>query len=637
MNSVPGFSRLALGTVIVASLAAGRASAQPPPVPVRYVAAAPTIDGTLDPHLAHLPSNPLAPIANPAAAGGVRSPEYRIGYGVDFLYVFVEIDTAALATRDRAYQNGDGVILVVASPRPGGEATDEFHVLGFSPGTPAARWQQRFAWYRNVDLIMRPLDEARVATASAGGRSFFEILVPWKDVAPNHPWLAESVGFNLCVTRALPGTASARYCAVEDRRVASEGSPRRYVPLAFDQAVPGEAPQAYGLLERGNIQAGAALRLRLATLARSPASLPVTVRVSSGEGERIVSRQAPLDVAPGVRVSTVELPADALPPGGYIVSWQVGDGSAGNAGLSVLSPASFASISARLRQVKARIAPGSAATLQFQVETLERQVQRLRSYDTAAGLRIELERVLAALDAAEKGVDLLARRHGTFRRAFRSAVDSTLQPYSIKVPAGYEPGRGPYPLLVFLHGSGQDDRNELNRAWLPQDFILLAPNARGTSNWYNADHAQEDIREAVADVMANYAVDPSRVILAGFSMGGYGVYRTYKEDPGRYKALAVFSGLPRVPGNAGGPDFLEQEPAALFSKVPIFIFHGGQDRNCPIEQTRALVDRFRAANVRLQFEYEEDKGHEAPGPAAIAAFHAWLGQAFHRETPSGQR
>jgi predicted esterase len=184
---------------------------------------------------------------------------------------------------------------------------------------------------------------------------------------------------------------------------------------------------------------------------------------------------------------------------------------------------------------------------------------------------------------------------------------------------------------VFLHGSGQDDRNELNRPWLPDDFILLAPNARGTSHWYNADHAQDDIREAVADVMANYAVDRSRVVLAGFSMGGYGVYRTYKEKPATYRALAVFSGLPRVPGtDAAAPDFLEKEPAALFSKTPIFIFHGGNDRNCPIELTRALVDRLRSASIAVQFEYEQDKGHEAPGPPTVAAFGTWLKQVLGR-------
>ena len=54
---------------------------------------------------------------------------------------------------------------------------------------------------------------------------------------------------------------------------------------------------------------------------------------------------------------------------------------------------------------------------------------------------------------------------------------------------------------------------------------------------------QEDIREAIADVCRHYPIDRSNIVLAGFSMGGYGVYRTHYETPGMYKALAVFCGI----------------------------------------------------------------------------------------------
>jgi hypothetical protein len=43
------------------------------------------------------------------------------------------------------------------------------------------------------------------------------------------------------------------------------------------------------------------------------------------------------------------------------------------------------------------------------------------------------------------------------------------------------------------------------------------------SNAYPIDHAQEDI----ADVCRHYPIDQSNIVLARFSMGGYGVYRTH--------------------------------------------------------------------------------------------------------------
>ena len=50
--------------------------------------------------------------------------------------------------------------------------------------------------------------------------------------------------------------------------------------------------------------------------------------------------------------------------------------------------------------------------------------------------------------------------------------------------------------------------------------------------------------EVLADVAAHYPVDPERVYLSGFSMGGYGIYRTFSEDPMRYGGLIVLSGVP---------------------------------------------------------------------------------------------
>ncbi len=608
------------------------------PIRVPYLESAPTIDGLPDASLDTLSPNTLNLQSASADAASVKPPTYRIAYGARFLYLLVEIDTPQLAQRDRAYQNGDGVVAVVARPRANDEPTDEFYVLGFSPGIPAARWQQRFVWYRNVDLGMNPLDDTLIATASSAGRSFFEILVPWSDVYPHHPWLSDGVGFNLCVTRALAGTDRARYCAVQDGKVDSEQSKRRYARLSFDAPPAGSRLQACAVLSGNHVAEGNAPRLHLVTLApvkwdpasagfQNRSSVPVTVRVWSGEGTRVAGRQQTIDVKPGLGSHEIEVPGGPLPSGGYTVSWDVADGTAsGRLGLSVLPAADTTALTARLDKIRDRVAPGTYATLKFQMEEAARQQQGLRDYDTAAGLRVALERLVRDVRDMEAGADPVAARRGVFRRAYRSILDRQLQPYSVKIPADYRKDRR-YPLLVFLHGSGQDDRNELARDWLPAGFILLAPSGRGTSNWYTSDHAQDDIREAIEDVAANYSVDRSRIVLAGFSMGGYGVYRTYKEDPSRYRALAIFSGIPRIPGRGtDGPDFLEKEDLSPFAHVPMFVFHGGKDRNCPIEQTRALLARLKQAGASVQFAFEEEKGHEAPGPATIRAFQEWVKQ-----------
>jgi predicted esterase len=250
----------------------------------------------------------------------------------------------------------------------------------------------------------------------------------------------------------------------------------------------------------------------------------------------------------------------------------------------------------------------------------------VRATDTAASLRLAQDELDETLGAAERGNDVVAVRTGIQRRAYRSQVDGTLQPYSIRVPQGYRPGER-RPLFVYLHGSGEDDRGQLARPWFPGDAILVAPRGRGASTWYWRDHAQDDIRETIEDVTANYSVDKARIVLAGFSMGGYGVYLTARELPKRFfSGLAVFSGTPRAKDGreAGAPDLLLESDLSAFAGLPIFVFHGGRDRNLPLDDTRRLAARLRSAGADLTFVVEEDKGHEGPGTDTQRAFSSWL-------------
>jgi len=601
----------------------------------RFLASAPSIDGVLDPGLASLPAKPLTDASG--SPGGLEPPRVRVAYGTDFLYVFVELDADRLVTRDRAYQNGDGLLVVLTRPRPDGAPAEEFVVLGFSAGQPAARWQQRFVWYRNMALEMRQLDDARIATASASGRSAFEVLVPWSEVYPFHPWLGGALGINACVTQALPGEKSLRSCLVPDNRVDSEQSPRRSVVLPFDPPSPDADVHAAAVLERNHLVRGETTRLRIAVLSPAAGSVPLVVRCFSGEGTRLLQRQVDLPVSAGLSVGEADVGADGLPPGGYMISWEAGS-SGGRTGLSVLAAGDSPGMERRLEAAGSRLAPGSVTTLRFQIGEVEQLRRSLKPTDTAAALRAVVDEVVASLAAAEAGVDRVAARTGIQRRAYRSAVDGTLQPYSIRVPAGYSPGKQ-YPLLVWLHGSGQDDRDQLTRAWLPPGCILLAPRGRGPSTWYAIDHAQDDIREAVEDVTRHYSVDRSRVVLAGFSMGGYGVYRTQAEDRSRYRALAVFSGSPRARGvsTESAPDFLAATDLTDLARVPLFVFHGGRDRNCPVEETRALVDRLKAAGADVTLVVEDAKGHESAGPSTLAQFAAWFERVLAGPGPHSAR
>lgn len=595
-------------------------------VSVPFLSKPPVVDGALDEDLRSLPVQQFSAMDSDGTAAPVR-PTYRIAYGAGFLYLYIEVNSAEVITRDRAYQNGDGFHVAITRPMPNDAPTNEFYVMGFGASAQAQQRQRKFVWYRNVDLAFTPLESAVIESRTENGKTGIELLLPWSEVYPFHPWLSDAIGFNLCYVKATGERERTYYYVIRDDRFQSEQSPRKYVRLRFEPPVLAGGTQAYAILDRNHMEQGGQASVQAAIVSAKPAEVPIVARVLSGEGTRLKSVRQSLGVPAGLTITSLELPVSGLPEGGYTVTADTPAGSAGlRLGLSLLPPYDTHALSARLEASKDRLKHGSFQTLQFQLQQIESEAARLKSYDTAAPLRFMLADFLGALTAAEQGRDLIAVRTGTVRRAYRSQIDDTLQPYSVRIPSSLAPGRK-YPLIVYLHGSGEDDREQLREGFMPDTFLQLAPNGRGTSNFYSTDHAQDDIREAISAVLDNYPVDPDRIILSGFSMGGYGVYRTFTETPQRFRALAIFSGDPSLGRASVGevaPDFLDSASLAPFGNVPMFIFHGGRDRNCPIEHTQAMVEKLKAAGARVDFHYEPDKGHESPSAETQKAFHDWL-------------
>lgn len=92
----------------------------------------PAIDGLLDDDLRSLPSLDLVPLAGQSLQGR-RPPRVRLAYGADFLYLFVDVDAERFLARDRAYQNGDGVVVVLATTPPNDSPAEAFWYSGSLP------------------------------------------------------------------------------------------------------------------------------------------------------------------------------------------------------------------------------------------------------------------------------------------------------------------------------------------------------------------------------------------------------------------------------------------------------------------------------------------------------------------------
>jgi hypothetical protein len=132
-------------------------------------------------------------------------------------------------------------------------------------------------------------------------------------------------------------------------------------------------------------------------------------------------------------------------------------------------------------------------------------------------------------------------------RGYTSSVDSSPQPFGLVLPDGLAVAPvHSLPLYVWLHGRGDEltDLHFIDRCLFPgrgQAFgglveaeattssaVVLHPFGRSCIGYKSA--AETDVYESIQAVLRLYpAVDPDRVVLAGFSMGGSGAYRVISD------------------------------------------------------------------------------------------------------------
>jgi pimeloyl-ACP methyl ester carboxylesterase len=103
-----------------------------------------------------------------------------------------------------------------------------------------------------------------------------------------------------------------------------------------------------------------------------------------------------------------------------------------------------------------------------------------------------------------------------------------LQPYAVHIPPSGATSH-PHGLLLSIHSNGQhywqyDGTGIMTELGDARDAVVLSPLGRGHDGWY-VDSSEDDVFESWADVARHVKLDPTKVAISGYSMGGYATYR----------------------------------------------------------------------------------------------------------------
>lgn len=201
-------------------------------------------------------------------------------------------------------------------------------------------------------------------------------------------------------------------------------------------------------------------------------------------------------------------------------------------------------------------------------------------------------------------------------------------PYRLFAPQGVQ---GRVPLIVWLHsteGRGDDNLRQLapelqvlvsDRAQRAGPAFVLAPQCPSRDKWANRDASfplrpydlsaapeSDAARSTVAligTLIRTHPIDPARIYLMGFSMGGTGTWDMLMRHSEIFAAGVPIVGVADV------------SRARLLKSTPAWSFHGELDSTSPVQNGRMMFEALQKAGAPARYTEFKGMGHGCVGKA----------------------
>jgi len=206
------------------------------------------------------------------------------------------------------------------------------------------------------------------------------------------------------------------------------------------------------------------------------------------------------------------------------------------------------------------------------------------------------------------------------------------------VPLHYEPGYA-YPLLVWLHGSGNDERQLMRIMPMVsmRNFVAIAP--RGTCansqsqeahpqqiateevgyTWQQSEshiqQAEHRVFDGIAMAQEKFHIAARRIFLAGFGCGGTMAFRIAMNHPSRFAGVLSCCG----PFPHGRTPFGNLAEAR---KLPVLLAVGRDSSEYPPDEVCENLRLFHTAGLSVTLR-QYPTGHEL-SPQMLADVDRWI-------------
>lgn len=170
--------------------------------------------------------------------------------------------------------------------------------------------------------------------------------------------------------------------------------------------------------------------------------------------------------------------------------------------------------------------------------------------------------------------------------------------YAVSVPE--LPAGEKVPLVLALHFAGTitpyfgEDfmRGLVEPAFRDLGALIVAPDVPGGS-WQDVI-SESSLLDFLNEAVEAWPVDPDRIVVTGYSMGGNGTWFLTARHPDLFSA-----GIPM----ASGP------PLTIDVEVPLYVIHGEDDELFNVEQTRQVVDLLQERGRPVEFLQVDSVSH----------------------------